>query len=259
MTTIDALARVVGREPAAVISDYDGTLAPIIDDPARARPLPAAADALHALVGAFELVAVVSGRPVDFLHEHLPFDGLTIVGQYGLERLVDGQIVVDPRALAYADAVARAATDAASTWPDLFVERKGRIAVTLHWRTRPDLALSQPDLDAFAAGYGLVAHAGRRSCELRTPVPVDKGTTVDELLAMGPGCAHAAFFGDDAGDLSAFDALDRCARRADGTESITVKVAVRSPEAPPDLLRRADLVVDGPEGVADALRSLAPR
>jgi hypothetical protein len=37
----------------------------------------------------------------------------------------------------------------------------------------------------------------------------------------------------------------------------TVRVAVRTEEAPPELLRRADLVVDGPEGCLAVFEELA--
>jgi hypothetical protein len=38
----------------------------------------------------------------------------------------------------------------------------------------------------------------------------------------------------------------------------TMRVAVDSPEAPPELLERADLVVDGPPGVVEFLDALSP-
>ena len=53
---------------------------------------------------------------------------------------------------------------------------------------------------------GLVAHAARRSVELRPPVSADKGTVVRTLTAGRPS---ACFLGDDAGDLPAFAELDR--------------------------------------------------
>ncbi|HEX7276713.1 MAG TPA: trehalose-phosphatase, partial [Acidimicrobiales bacterium] len=46
---------------AGVFSDFDGTLAAIVDDPAAARPLPGAADALEALARRFARVGVISG------------------------------------------------------------------------------------------------------------------------------------------------------------------------------------------------------
>ena len=46
-----------------VFTDFDGTLAPIVDDPAEARPLPGVVDALAALAGRDGRVVVISGRP----------------------------------------------------------------------------------------------------------------------------------------------------------------------------------------------------
>ena len=65
----------------------------------------------------------------------------------------------------------------------------------------------------------------------------------------------ACFVGDDAGDLAAFDALDDLA----ATGVAVVRVAVTSAEAPAELLRRADLAVDGPAAVVELLRSLCAR
>jgi trehalose 6-phosphate phosphatase len=79
----------------------------------------------------------------------------------------------------------------------------------------------------------------------------DKGTALAEAAA---GVAAACFLGDDRGDLAAFDALDRLA--ADGVH--VTRVAVRSAEMPEELERRADVIVDGPEGALELLRALLP-
>lgn len=241
----------------AIISDFDGTLSPIVDDPDQAVALPAALDALRSLVGQVGLVAVVSGRPVRFLREHVAVDGVALVGQYGLERVVDGEVVVDPRVTPYLRGVADAAAEAEERWPELRIERKGELAFTVHWRTRPDLAPTPTELARLADRHGLVTQPGRRACELRTPVSMDKGKAVSELLGTGT-CDAGVFVGDDVGDLAAFDALDRRHEHSDSKFGI-VRVAVRSPEAPTGLLERADVVVDGPEGVAHFLSSLVRR
>lgn len=241
---------------AAIACDYDGTLAPIVDDPDSAAPLPAALEAVAALVGAGTAVAIISGRPVSFLREHVPIVGCALIGQYGLESLHDDVVVVDPRAEAFVDAVHHAAGDADVTWPGLRVEHKGDLAFTVHWRTAPELAPPPDELEAFASRHGLVVQPGRLACELRTPVPVDKGIALNRWLVTR-GRATAAFVGDDLGDLEAFDAIEQWCARGDGRSA--ARVAVRSDEVPPGLLERADLVVEGPDGVAALLSSLAPR
>ncbi len=238
---------------SVVILDFDGSLAPIVDNPADAAPLAGAVDALAALVHRIGRVAVVSGRPVEFLRSVLPVDGLVLVGQYGVERLDGATVVTDPRARSWTESIAAAAAEAEASLPDLFVERKGAVATALHWRRAPELEAAAVDLGRrLAARHGLALEPGRLTLELRAPVDVDKGTATAELAAD----AHAALFaGDDRGDLAAFAALSRL--QSSGHLTHALRVAVRSPEAPQELLRQADHEVDGPAGLLALLGRIA--
>ncbi len=175
---------------AALFVDFDGSLSPIVLDPASARPLPAARAALARLVPVLARVAVVSGRPAAFLRDALAIDGLDYAGTYGLERIVAGDVVLDERVRPYLDAIVQAADEAEAALPGLHVERKGQVAVTIHWRDQPERGDDATRWAAEAAArLGLDAPLrGRMAVELRPPVPVDKGTTVAELslgLARG--------------------------------------------------------------------------
>lgn len=272
MTSPDPLLRLLApftRHPdrSVLLLDFDGALAPIVADPDYARPLPEALAALERLVGRFALVAVVSGRPVAFLEAALPaalvgmagaggrihHGRLLLVGQHGLERSAGGRREVDPRAAAFREAVGAAADEAEAEMPELVVESKGGIAVNLHWRRAPERAVDGEALGRrLAERHGLTAWPMRMGVELRPPVPVDKGTVVEEMAAGG----YAAFFaGDDHGDLAGFAALDRLV--AAGRLVHAVRVAVRSEEAPAALLEAADYQVDGPPGLAALLARLA--
>jgi len=199
------------------------------------------------------LIAVVSGRPARFLEAHVPVPGVVHVGLYGLERIVDGQRVVDPRALEWIPSIGAAADELDAALGGLLVERKGDLAVTVHWRTSPsreDEAVTV--VNAVAERHGLDAPLrGRMAMELRPPVLVDKGTAVEALVE---GMYAAAFAGDDAGDLPAFAALDRLRREGSLAERVTI--GVRSTEAPTAVLG-AQIVVDGPDGLAQLLDELA--
>jgi trehalose 6-phosphate phosphatase len=232
-----------------VATDFDGTLSPIVDDPAAARPLDGVVDVLDGLAGRYATVAVVSGRPLSFLEAHLPAS-VDLVGLYGLEARLGGARTalagVDP----WRDEVERVAVLArAQLPPEVGVEPKG-LSLTLHHRTHPELAGMVGEVAlALAAESGLLLRPARMSVELHPPVAADKGTALAELVA---GRRAACFVGDDAGDLPAYDALDAFAAAG----GAAVRVAVDSAEAPPGLLERADLVVDGPAAVVDLLRSL---
>ena len=71
-------------ERVGVFSDFDGTLAPIVDDPATSAPLPGAVDGLAHLAGRVGRVGVLSGRPLEFLEQFFA-DGVFLAGLYGLE------------------------------------------------------------------------------------------------------------------------------------------------------------------------------
>ncbi|MFI5372849.1 MAG: trehalose-phosphatase [Candidatus Eisenbacteria bacterium] len=236
---------VADAETAALFVDFDGSLSPIIDDPARARVLPAARDALARLVPLIGQAAVVSGRPGAFLMNALGIEGLGIAGVYGLERVIDGEVVVDRRVEPWLVAVASAADAAEAALPGLLVERKGRVSVTIHWRGAPDrgpAALAWAEQNAPPLGLDVLP--GRMAVELRPPVPVDKGTTVAELAR---GATVAAFAGDDAGDLPAFAALAGMAQNGELRHAVSIGVA--SDEGPP-AVHGADVVVAGPSGLA---------
>jgi trehalose 6-phosphate phosphatase len=236
--------------------DFDGSLAGIVDDPAAARILPAARDALARLVGHVGGIAVVSGRPAAFLAEQVGVAGVTYAGIYGLERWEasspGGRVVLDPLVADWSPIVTRLADEAEAALPGVFVERKGAVAVTLHWRTAPELGgAAQSWAEAAATRRGLHLVPGRMAAELRPPVPVDKGTTV---AALARGARVAAFAGDDAGDLPAFAAL-RDLGLAGGLGT-AITIGVRSDESPAGISAQ-DVVVDGPEGLAVLLGALA--
>jgi trehalose 6-phosphate phosphatase len=121
------------------------------------------------------------------------------------------------------------------------VEPKG-LSLTVHYRGDPGLEAAVRDwAEHEAARSGLVLRDARMSIELHPPIAADKGTAVAELAGSFDA---VCFIGDDRGDLPAFAALDELAARG----ASTVRV--------PELLARADLVVEGPEGAAALLRSL---
>jgi trehalose 6-phosphate phosphatase len=239
------------RDPATagIFSDFDGTLSPIVGDPELAEPVAGVPRLLAELARRYAVVAVVSGRPVAFLAARLPASVL-LAGLYGMEVQHRGERQIDPEAELWRAAVSAAvARLRAVAPPGVLVEPKG-LSVTCHYRTNPSL---EPQVMALAqevaAATGLIPHVGRMSVELLPPIHADKGTVIGKWAAP---LRAACYFGDDLGDLAAFRALDQLATRGIST----VRIAVRSDEAPAELLQAADVIIDTPEGTAGLLRTL---
>lgn len=242
----------------AVLTDFDGTLSPIVAQPDLARPLAGVGDILRALTRRFATVAVISGRPASFLAERLgdPHDtespGPQLFGLYGLEWVApDGGIVRHPEAGQWGAVIDEAMTRLGAAAPSgVLVEGKG-LALTVHWRRAPEAEpWANTAVSREAEQSGLVVHPGRRSLELRPPLAIDKGSVTRELAGQADA---ACYFGDDIGDLPAYAALAELATKG----ARTVAIAVADRESDPSLLDAADLVLNGPAGALEALSWLA--
>ena len=238
---------------AVVALDYDGTLAPVVERPSDAVAAPGAVEALRALAPRVRTLALVTGRPADVVVELgrlADVPGLVVLGQYGAQRWTEGR-TTSPDPLPGVD-VLRHELPALLAVEGAELEDKG-LALVVHTRPSPDPAgamerLTGP-LRERAASQGLELHPGRLILELRPPGFDKRGAL---LSLCDPHPAAVLFAGDDLGDLPAFDAVDEL--RAQGVAGVLV--CSESDEAPPQLRERADVVVDGPAGVVELLRSL---
>jgi trehalose 6-phosphate phosphatase len=232
---------------SAILTDFDGTLSPIVEDWTAAAPLPETRAVLESLAARYAVVGVISGRPVAYHIDHLG-TSLRLDGLYGLESVVDGAARSAEGVEEWRPAVERAVEDAEARFGAL-VEHKG-LSMTVHFRTRPEL---EPDVRAWAdreqRRTGLELRSAKASIELHPPVHLDKGTVVEAAVR---GLDAVCFLGDDVGDLPAFAALDRL--RAAGVH--TVKVGVRTAESPPAVVAASDLLVEGPIGALELLKTL---
>jgi trehalose 6-phosphate phosphatase len=236
---------------AVVALDYDGTLSPIVDQPSQAVPAPGALEVLQALAPRVRMLALVTGRPADVVVELAGLSavpGLLVLGQYGAQRWSGAEVSSPPELPGVARA--RAALPPLLAAEGAELEDKG-ISLVVHTRRCPDPAgaLTRLEAPVRAAAAGLEVHRGRYVLELRPP-GYDKRGALLSLCEPLPGAV--LFAGDDLGDLPAFDAVDEL--RARGVPGVTV--CSGSDEGPPALRARADVVVDGPAGVVQLLRSL---
>jgi trehalose 6-phosphate phosphatase len=255
----EGLAALLAAPGRALIGlDYDGTLSPIVDDPAAACGHPEAAAALTRIAAVIGTVAVITGRPAALAvklggFEQVP--GLIVLGHYGWERWQDGTLTSPPAPPGIAAARDRLpAVLAGAGAPDgTWTEDKGH-ALAVHTRRTPDpqqaLDLLRGPITELASETGLVLEPGRLVLELR-PHGTDKGAALTALAAERAPSA-VLFAGDDLGDLAAFAAVDSL--RTAGTPG--VKVCSGSAEVTA-LAAQADLTVPGPDGVIALLTGLA--
>ena len=260
----DDLVRVARRTVVGL--DFDGTLAPIVDDPAKAHIHPDAPEVLVALAEEVAAIAVITGRParqaldlggLEEVGDALQAAGkeLFVFGQYGNERWTSTRRRImgarPPRGLAtFERDLPRTLRRAGAA--DAYVEDKG-LAVAVHTRRLPDAdeAFERllPPLRELAQQHGLVLEPGRSVIEVRS-AGSHKGLVVQRLAAVMDARGFL-FAGDDLGDVEAFEAVEELGKQG----IVPLRVCSASGEESA-LVAMSDVVVPGPVGVLDLLRKL---
>jgi trehalose 6-phosphate phosphatase len=264
-----ALSALLGDPGGALLAvDFDGVLAPIVDDPDKAHVHPAALPVLCRLAARLRAVAVVTGRPVEQALSLGGFDGaeglddLVILGQYGVERWEarSGETTAPEPPPGIETARRRVPGLLAELGlTGAQVEDKGR-ALGLHVRRlpEPDDALERlrGPVEALAAELDLHVEPGKHVLELRAR-GFDKGGAIESLLAETAATA-VVYAGDDVGDIAAFDAVERY-REGGGHGLLIWSEADEAQAEARTLGERADLVLGGPDGVLAWFEAVADR
>ncbi len=253
---VDALAAV----PAGILTDLDGTLAPIVPDPGAVRPVRGLPAVLAVLAERLAIVGVVSGRAAGDVRRILGPEarGLLVVGNHGLEWLEPGaDEPAETPALAAARRAVHDALDrlAGQAGPGTRVEDKG-LSATVHYRAAPDPAGARDRIVAALSpllGDRLELRHGRMSVELRPVGAGDKGTAVADVVERH-GLRGLVVAGDDVTDLDMFR-VARELREAGRLRSTVIGVGGGG-EVPPEVAAAADVLLEGPAEVAALFAAL---
>jgi trehalose-phosphatase len=204
---VDALAR---ANILLVACDFDGTIAPIVTDPAAARPDPRALLALKTLAALPQThVAIISGRSLDALARisDAAFGAIHLVGSHGSEFDAGFASHLPGEALALREHLRAELAAIARSADGFFLEEKPA-AFAFHYR-RADTGAAEQALRAIRAGPagrpGVFTREGKQVIELSV-VETNKGIALDGLRRRF-GASRALYLGDDTTDEDAFASL----------------------------------------------------
>ncbi len=254
------LVRLLRLPRAGLVTDIDGTIAPIAPTPAAAKVDEDARHALARLLPRLTLVAALTGRRAHEGADLVKIAGLPVVGNHGMETLVGETLTADAAVLPFASNVHRVieALRVAPLPPGTILEDKGPTA-SVHYRLAPNLREARAALFALleplAAAEGLVLTEGRALIEIRPPVPVNKGHAISRLCTAY-ALDSIVMFGDDLTDVDAFDAV-RALRNAGEVAGLAVGVVAPDGTAPPAVLASVDAIATGVTGIAALLTAVA--
>jgi trehalose 6-phosphate phosphatase len=201
--------------------DFDGTLAPIAATPIEAELPRETREVIERLSNCpCCTVAIVSGRALSDVRAKVGIEGITYVGNHGLEVALPGarpSSFASPDFLAALDRIKSALVDAVASYGGVFVEDKG-CSVAVHYRT----AAVEDRAHVKAAVYELVRASGDEEqieigtgsmvLEIRPAFGCNKGSVVRSLIeaeaARRPeAMVKGIYIGDDVTDEDAFKAI----------------------------------------------------
>ena len=205
-----------------LLTDFDGTLTPIVERPEDAILSKEIRDSLASLAKNHRyMVGIISGRDLRDLMSRVGVAGVTYAGNHGLEIHGKGLSFVEPiaqgmqsllRVLHHALSVAFRGIEG------VFVEDKG-LTLSIHYRMAKDREedrikeIVDRITGPLHAGGRVKVTTGKKVYEVRPPVAWDKGKAIEWLLARGgvrPGDnTWPVFVGDDVTDEDGFAVVNR--------------------------------------------------
>jgi trehalose 6-phosphate phosphatase len=195
--------------------DFDGTLAPIFEDPSEASMPPETRKALSSLAGRRKFsLAVISGRALADLRQRVGLPNLIYAGNHGLEIDGPGLHFVEPDAARCIHALgelARYVRGRLHGIPGVAVENKV-LTASVHFRRAPVNRLREVEQIVYSAaestGSLFQVTKGLEVFEIRPRVNWHKGMAVGWIReTLGMHDALPIFVGDDLTDEDAFTAL----------------------------------------------------
>lgn len=208
-TALESALRELARVPTLLVAlDFDGVLAPIVQDPSTSRALPGSAAAVRALADLpATTVAMLSGRGLDDLRTVSGFAApIRLVGSHGGE-FDDGALELTDAQRHLKDELSAAVQQVVDGEPGVRLENKPA-AIVVHVRGA-DPAVAERVLDAVRTGPaqlpGVESTEGKAVLEMAV-VQVSKGSAIDTLRGR-LGADAVLFVGDDVTDETAFTRL----------------------------------------------------
>jgi len=260
LNTLLNLQRVIAQRPLGLVFDIDGTLSPIVPTPDEALIYPGVLPLLER-AKEHARIAIMTGRSIDDGAAMFNLDGLTYIGTHGLE-WSEGlpwlhPVEVVPEAMDYYEPgkyLLDLVEQHLSELPGVIVQRK-HIGGSIHYRLSPNPAETRQKLLSLleqpARQVNMSLSEGKLIVEIRVPMPVHKGKALRQFVQRY--ALHSIVFaGDDRTDLDAVVEITKM--RNEGIPALSI--VVQHHDTLPDLLEKADIVVQGVPGMVVLLREI---
>ncbi len=235
-------------DKSAVFLDFDGTLSEITPIPEEAILFSGMKQVLEKISKKF-FVAIVSGRNLEEVRNLVGLHGIAYSGNHGAEFFIHENYFIDP-----------AVEEKLPVLKEFFrvlkretvLKKKGvllenkKLGFVVNYCLSPELRREIEEvLVSKCPDNGFRVFPGHNIFNIVLDTAVSKGTAVKTLIDYSQA-SKGFYAGDDLTDLDAFSALPKG----------FLKIAVKNPETPKEVIKNADLVLNRVEGVKKFLTEL---
>lgn len=206
------------NEDTLILSDYDGTLTPIVKRPELAVLSKEMKKTLKKLSDRFGL-AIISGRSLEDMEDKIGMEDIIYAGNHGMEIENNGK-VINPKAKEIKPIIHEICNKLSKIQiRGTVVEDKG-LTASLHYRL-----VDRSEVENVEEKFNEIVHRfteikttrGKKVLEVRPDIDWDKGKACEWIInRLERNARNAIYLGDDKTDEDGFDALE---------EGITILVA----------------------------------
>jgi len=219
----EVVTRIRAAEHVVLLSDFDGTLTPIVSRPDLAYLSERTRSLLRKVVQHQKYtVGIISGRALDDLKDRVGLTNVLYAGNYGLEVEAPGFELVNPdadKARPLLDKLYQELHLGLDNVKGVIIENKG-LTLSVHYRLVEDTQIDtvrstfeRITLTSLASG-AIEVTPGKKVYEIKPAISWHKGKVIDLLLTESMRLGHSGatlpfFLGDDVSDEAGFHTVDK--------------------------------------------------
>lgn len=234
------------EDESVVITDIDGTISEITSEPSAAKISPNMRNVLLVLSSKLKFMGVLTGRDINDAQNIIKLKKIVYMGNHGLQRIKNGEIVTDSRVNAYIPIIKEIYGELSHKLKCSkgFSFDYKTLSLTVHYNEcNPKCRAKKEILDTISTlslGKFVKVIEGRDLLEIRPPVGDDKGTVLQKFISENH-IKKIIYLGDDVNDVCAFKKLKELSQKHEVTG---ISIAVNSKEVPEHVKESANFYVE---------------
>ena len=229
----------------AIITDVDGTISQIVQNPDDALVDDEMKEILKELSRKFQFLIFITGRTIKNVRKMVDIPGSYYVGSHGMEYQENHEIVTDPKVESFKNEIAEIEVELKKrlNLPGLIFENKNT-CLTIHYRMNENQEMARisilNEIKQLKLSKDLLISEGKKIVEIKPQTGNNKGTIIGRIVE-DKKLDQLIYCGDDTTDIDAFKAIETLNNHPSFKG---ISIVILSKETPPNVVNNARYYVN---------------